>query len=49
VAHGVDGRKLGRKQGHRLALYGNLIVSVLRYEETPEEEFPPAGMGSEEE
>jgi large subunit ribosomal protein L17 len=32
VAHGVDGRKLGRKQGHRLALYGNLIVSVLRYE-----------------
>jgi large subunit ribosomal protein L17 len=32
VAQGVDGRKLGRKQGHRLALYGNLIVSVLRYE-----------------
>jgi large subunit ribosomal protein L17 len=32
VAHGIDGRKLGRKQGHRLALYGNLIVSVLRYE-----------------
>ena len=32
MAHGIDGRKLGRKQGHRLALYGNLIVSVLRYE-----------------
>jgi large subunit ribosomal protein L17 len=32
VAHGIDGRKLGRKQGHRLALYANLIVSVLRYE-----------------
>jgi len=32
VAHGIDGRKLGRKQGHRLALYGNLTVSVLRYE-----------------
>lgn len=32
MAKGVDGRKLGRRQGHRLALYGNLIVSVLRYE-----------------
>jgi large subunit ribosomal protein L17 len=32
VAHRVDGRKLGRKQGPRLALYKNLIVSVLRYE-----------------
>lgn len=32
MAHRVDGRKLGRRQGHRLALYGNLIVSVLRYE-----------------
>ena len=32
MARGVAGRKLGRQQGHRLALYGNLVVSVLRYE-----------------
>jgi large subunit ribosomal protein L17 len=32
VAHRVDGRKLGRKRGPRLALYKNLTVSVLRYE-----------------
>jgi large subunit ribosomal protein L17 len=32
VAHRVDGRKLGRKQGPRLALFKNLTVSVLRYE-----------------
>jgi len=32
VAHRIDGRKLGRKQGPRLALYRNLAVSVLRYE-----------------
>ena len=32
MAHRVDGRKLGRKQGPRLALYKNLTVSVLRYE-----------------
>ena len=32
MAKGVSGRKLGRRQGHRLALFGNLIVSVLRYE-----------------
>jgi large subunit ribosomal protein L17 len=30
--HRVDGRKLGRKMGPRLALYKNLTVSVLRYE-----------------
>ncbi len=33
MAHRVDGRKLGRKTGPRLALYRNLIVSVLRYEQ----------------
>jgi large subunit ribosomal protein L17 len=33
VAHRVDGRKLGRKTGPRLALYRNLVVSVLRYEQ----------------
>ncbi len=33
MAHRVDGRKLGRKQGPRLALYRNLVVSVLRYEQ----------------
>ena len=31
-SHRIDGRKLSRKQGPRLALYKNLIVSVLRYE-----------------
>ena len=32
ASHRVDGRKLGRKMGPRLALYRNLTVSVLRYE-----------------
>jgi len=32
VAHGIDGRKLGRKHGPRMALYRNLVVAVLRYE-----------------
>ncbi|TMD32001.1 MAG: 50S ribosomal protein L17 [Chloroflexi bacterium] len=32
MAHRIDGRKLGRKMGPRLALYLNLTVSVLRYE-----------------
>jgi large subunit ribosomal protein L17 len=32
ASHGVDGRKLGRKMGPRLALFKNLTVSVLRYE-----------------
>ena len=32
MAHRVDGRKLSRRQGPRLALYRNLTVSVLRYE-----------------
>src|SRR2546422_11547090 len=32
MAHRVDGRKLSRKQGPRLALYKNLTVSILRYE-----------------
>src|SRR5919202_4252413 len=32
MSHRVDGRKLGRKMGPRLALYKNLTVSVLRYE-----------------
>src|SRR5262245_54398427 len=32
MAHGIDGRKLGRQRGHRIALYRNLTVSVLRYE-----------------
>lgn len=33
MAHGIDGRKLGRKTGPRMALYRNLIVAVLRYEQ----------------
>jgi large subunit ribosomal protein L17 len=33
VAHRIDGRKLGRKSGPRRALYGNMIVAVLRYEQ----------------
>lgn len=32
MPHRIDGRKLGRKLGPRLALYKNLTVSVLRYE-----------------
>src|SRR3954452_14302038 len=32
MAHGIDGRKLGRSGGHRTALYRNLTVSILRYE-----------------
>ena len=32
MAHRIDGRKLSRKRGPRLALYKNLITSVLRYE-----------------
>jgi large subunit ribosomal protein L17 len=33
VAHRVSGRKLGRKTGPRKALYRNLVVAVLRYEQ----------------
>jgi large subunit ribosomal protein L17 len=33
MAHRIDGRKLGRKIGPRRALYRNLIVAVLRYEQ----------------
>jgi large subunit ribosomal protein L17 len=33
VAHRIDGRKLGRKTAPRRALYRNLIVAVLRYEQ----------------
>ncbi len=32
MAHQIAVRKLGRKTGPRKALFGNLIVSVLRYE-----------------
>ena len=32
MSHRIDGRKLSRKQGPRLALFKNLVVSVLRYE-----------------
>ena len=32
MAHRIGGRKLGRKQGPRLAMYKNLAVSVIRYE-----------------
>ena len=32
MAHRIDGRKLGRKQGPRLALFRNLAVAVFRYE-----------------
>ncbi len=32
MAHRVDGRKLSRKQGPRLAMYKALTVSILRYE-----------------
>ena len=32
MAHRIDGRKLSRKHGPRIALYRNLTVSILRYE-----------------
>ena len=32
MSHRVDGRKLSRKQGPRLALFKSLTVAVLRYE-----------------
>src|SRR4026208_1324823 len=33
MAHRIGGRKLSRKTGPRKALYKNLIVAVLRYEQ----------------
>jgi large subunit ribosomal protein L17 len=33
MAHRIDGRKLSRKHGPRMALYRNLVVSILRYEQ----------------
>jgi large subunit ribosomal protein L17 len=33
MAHRIDGRKLGRTHGPRMALYRNLVISVLRYEQ----------------
>ena len=32
MAHRIDGRKLSRKQGPRIALFKSLTVAVLRYE-----------------
>ncbi len=32
MSHRIDGRKLSRRQGPRLALFKNMTVSVLRYE-----------------
>ncbi len=33
MAHRIDGRKSGRKTAPRKAMYANLIVAVLRYEQ----------------
>ena len=33
MAHRIGGRKLSRKHGPRMALYKNLTVSILRYEQ----------------
>jgi large subunit ribosomal protein L17 len=33
MAHRIDGRKFGRKTAPRKAMYANLIVAVLRYEQ----------------
>ena len=33
MAHCIDGRKLSRKTGPRMALYKSLVVAVLRYEQ----------------
>ncbi|MFC1901939.1 50S ribosomal protein L17 [Chloroflexota bacterium] len=32
MRHKIAGRKLGRKTGHRRALYRNLVTDLLRYE-----------------
>ena len=32
MAHRIDGRKLSRKQGPRMALFKNLTVAVIRHE-----------------
>jgi large subunit ribosomal protein L17 len=32
MPHRIAGRKLGRKHDHRLAMLGNLAVSIIRYE-----------------
>lgn len=32
MAHRIDGRKLGRQRGPRLALFRNLTVAVIRHE-----------------
>jgi large subunit ribosomal protein L17 len=32
LAHRIDGRKLGRKHGPRIALFRNLTVAVIRHE-----------------
>lgn len=32
MSHRIDGRKLSRKTGPRMALFKNLTVSILRYE-----------------
>jgi len=32
VAHRIDGRKLGRRQGPRLSLFRNLTVAIIRHE-----------------
>ena len=32
MRHRVNGRKLGRSTGHRVAMYRNLVTDLLRYE-----------------
>ena len=32
MRHRVDGRKLGRPTGHRVAMYRNLVTDLLQYE-----------------
>ena len=32
MAHRIDGRKLGRRQGPRLSLFRNLTVAIIRHE-----------------
>ena len=32
MRHGIDGRKLSRHTGHRMALYRNLVTDLLRHE-----------------
>ena len=47
MAHRIDGRKFGRKTAPRQAMYANLIVAVLRYEQIKTTEAKAKELGYE--